>query len=146
MTMVLYDQAKKDGVDDYFRLNISGMSFMLDQMESVNAVNLEARHERFPDFIDADDESLEMIAYNTKLNRVLSAVDDLENGVPAYKFYSNDGWIVTPDECLFLADKLMNRYTQLQYGVDEDLLTAPLVLRFVNYCRAAAKYGGFRVY
>lgn len=69
--------------------------------------------------------------------------------VPAFKFLSNDGWLVSSEECLIIAEALEG------YTPSDDVLLkwnlTPTEARtwigeFVTYNRKASKHGGYRVY
>jgi hypothetical protein len=75
---------------------------------------------------------------------VLATPSPVPNRVPAYKFQSNEGWIVTPAECLLLARWLRNLlragHVPAPLAYDVDLLVA-----FYNFNVRAAEHGGYTV-
>src|SRR5579884_3027487 len=76
--------------------------------------------------------------------------------VPAYKFRSNDGWLVHPDECRRIADGLdaalagrqaqvLRRLRARGYSRTPQTL-ADLLVWWAQYNRVAADHGGYRVW
>ena len=53
--------------------------------------------------------------------------------VPAWKFSSNDGWVVTPEECALLVEGLSSGEGSSTH-------------EFVDYCAACIYKGGFQVW
>jgi hypothetical protein len=76
--------------------------------------------------------------------------------VPAFKFLSNDGWLVTPDECQLIADgldtALAKRRAELVRGLRAQgysrtaKTVADLLIWWAQYNRVAADHGGYRVW
>ncbi len=74
----------------------------------------------------------------------------------AYKFQSNDGWLVTPDECRVIADgldaALAHRRDDLVRGLGERGYTRvsetawDLLGWWAQYNRVAADHGGYRIW
>jgi len=70
--------------------------------------------------------------------------------VASYKFESNAGWLVTPEECRLLAAKIEPMEQQLassffsDAGFD-DADALEMVEAWVAYQKLAAEYGGYRV-
>jgi hypothetical protein len=73
-----------------------------------------------------------------------------------YKFRTNDGWLVTPDECLVIADGLDEALTNFRgtlvlelrwrgYSHTEESI-ADLLSPWAKYNRVAADHGGYRVW
>ena len=74
--------------------------------------------------------------------------------VPAFKFQSNDGWFVTPDECRAI-DNALRRAIEKNVEAVFDLLTADgsdresaieCLRSWAEYNRLAANCGGYRVF
>jgi len=63
--------------------------------------------------------------------------------VPAFKFGSNDGWIVTAEECLIIAYRLRLFLLEKSAGTDDD---PEFVEAFAAFNEVAAKYGGYDVW
>jgi hypothetical protein len=126
-----YDmQAVNDQTDaGYFRLNIWGMGQMLKIMDSVELVDWETSAPDWPDYpAGMSDEAYEA------LSRPLRArISPNPLKVPAYKFGSNDGWIVTPAECYLIAQRL------------RPIQEPTWVMLFRDYCAACVNKGGFEV-
>ncbi len=76
--------------------------------------------------------------------------------VPAYKFRSNDGWLVVPEECQVIADgldaALVERRNELLRGLRvrgysrTPKTLADLLVWWAQYNRMAADHGGYRVW
>jgi hypothetical protein len=84
---------------NYYRLNIWGMSTMRRIMDDAGLLEWSDAGE-WPDVDEEDPDA----AAKVREWKSRGAGDDQQ--VPAYKFGSNDGWIVTPDECRVIAAKL----------------------------------------
>jgi len=110
-----YDAAHKS----YFRLNVWGMSACVELMEKIGMVTGQD-HPAWPELaaygLDAypddpehyeGDERAEAEAKITDQGRAYLAAAEAViayepepiAGIPAHKFYSNDGWLVTPAQC-----------------------------------------------
>jgi len=133
----------------YFRANIWGMQYLRKVMEVAGVLDCEVDH---PDFQDVTQEEMDADGdvFDKKNREVLSFRSPIEGRVPIVKFGSNDGWIVTPEESLAIADSLTklvnnNKNVPRQYDWDpgDDISFA---VEFSDYCRRAAKRGGFRVF
>lgn len=98
----------------YFRLNISGMSAMRDDMAKLGmlAYDYEVDYEwpsledygltEYPDEEEDPTEAQQKWIDACKEKRRWSPS---EPGLPAHKFGSNDGWIVTPEDCRSALDE-----------------------------------------
>lgn len=73
--------------------------------------------------------------------RITDAQAETPTGIPAYKFGSNDGWLVTPDE---LTAALAAYDACIADGVEPPSFT--WWGDWIDYLRRAARHGGFRVY
>jgi len=93
----------------YFRFNMWGMSNMRDHIAQILQWNLEYK--------DVEDD-------------VAS-----EGFVAGHKLCSNDGWLVTPRECLVIAEYLKDNPHKDDYSQS-----------FMDFCLKGAECGGFRVY
>jgi hypothetical protein len=99
-----------DGADPlYFRFNWSGMGLMVATLAEADAVDTETPHPRWPDFPprpdgwphdewDCDSEHPLVTEYNAALDGIRST-PGVDNKPPGWKFASNDGWVITPEEC-----------------------------------------------
>lgn len=89
----------------YFRLNAWGMRWCLGEMAARHMIFDAGRPPEFPDVADWEPMT---DADRRALDEVLSWHGPEVPGIPAHKFGTNDGWIVTPAECeaaLQLAEK-----------------------------------------
>lgn len=127
---------------NYFRANIWAMSVLRDVL-SKYALLTERGHPSWP----RGDE-------DTTAVRAQRAPTD--TAVGAWKFCSNDGWIVTPDECLILSQGIDEALNEADF---ERVLAAALsgrddkadqweqyIARFGEFCWSAAMRGGFEVW
>ncbi|GHO60047.1 hypothetical protein KSB_85220 [Ktedonobacter robiniae] len=73
--------------------------------------------------------------------RITDVQAEIPTGIPAYKFGSNDGWLVTPDE---LSAALAAYDACIADGVEPPAFT--WWGDWINYLRRAASHGGFRVW
>ena len=116
-----YDMYWADGANDadhreYYRFNIAGMQQMRQYMEQAKVLDFKTNSTMSPN----------------------------PGQVPAFKFCSNDGWHITPKECLAIALGLSNLFKNPDSGISQEDLAwaAPFVL----YCLAAANHRGFYVH
>lgn len=120
----------------YFLLNGMGMGKMAEEMDRAGVLDLDTEHPPWPDhpepygehFEDGFDvserdadgtyERAKSLEGQTYLRARAELVRTLgEHGkVPAFKFETNDGWIVTPPECLWIAEALELRSLLLDEG------------------------------
>ena len=87
--MYFHDKGFDSGDEGYFRLNMGGMHWCSDEMAARGMTFDAGQHPPFPD--NWDDKPA--------VDAVLSWHGPEMPGIPAHKFWSNDGWIVTPAEC-----------------------------------------------
>jgi len=84
-----------------------------------------------------------------ELRHLLYTMGVWESGrVDEYKFTSNNGWHVTPEECRFLADACdhwLNTNVR-SLGVRPDRAWRNIVERFKALCEANAELEGLRVW
>lgn len=76
--------------------------------------------------------------------------------VPAFKFFSNDGWLVTPEECRLIADGLTRALAERRKVLIAGLkvrgykrtseTVVDLLEPWAAYNRLAADHGGYRVW
>ena len=87
-------------------------------------------------------------AYNRKRDEVLAQTSPDEGRVPYWKFCSNDGWIVTPDECRIIVEKLTRHLgPELWDGLEiEEVQAREALDEWIGFARLAADNGGFRVH
>jgi len=140
-----YDMYTLKG-EDYFRANIWGMQILRAVMEDAGILDWEASHAEWPKHDcpkGATDK--EVTAYDKMyekkclpLRRSRSSQPDM---VPGFKFSSNDGWIVVPEECDIIQRK-MSEFLEEGYN-GENL---EFIQEFVVYCKGAVSKGGFKVW
>lgn len=91
--------------------------------------------------------------YLTQREEVLRA--HRRNGrVPFYKFCSNDGWLVTPEECLAIADAVKQAGREKLEAIAQAIYPDPedrkrfveRLVGFGQFCEDCARLGGFHVY
>lgn len=129
--MYAADNAGDDRVrdDGYFRLNIWGMSKMVNIMEDLSMIDWEIKAPDWPDYPNGmTDEEYER---STLPMRSMRSHDPLR--IPAFKFGSNDGWLVTPEECYMIAHRLRS-------------VPNETAREFAGFCSRCVKRGGFVVY
>lgn len=140
----------------YFRLNWRGMSAMLEEMASADVLDAETPEPRWMEYpgdahlreLDEFDEfgseyqPLDAIGreYCEQLRAARYQLGE-HGKVPLYKFGSNDGWVVTPVECLWVADALDERVALLDGPWQE------LVEEYIAFNRRCAEgAGGYGVH
>lgn len=90
------------------------------------------------------DGELEAFAtYRKAANNVRAANDDSVPGITLYKLGSNDGWLVTPEECSS-AVEIWNSTDQATR--DAVLAKAVFFQDWVDFLECASQHGGFTVY
>lgn len=176
MTICNFDGEASDGAGrerpDYFGLNISGMTMMLDTLYIGGVLDLTTEQPRdFPP-IEA---ALHGEAAVEEVSRVLSTTGE-RGRVPFWKFTSNEGWHVIPDEASAMASALETLTPlQMKTAIEQhmrharkqasengnhelDVYEEPVtheevsvwqerVRKFASFCRRSAEHGdGFSVY
>lgn len=122
--MAYYMQAEKDDSESgYFRLNIWDMAEMRAIMLKENLLDFQP----YGDWPENNPAELEAFLAKRSLNPLQ---------VPAYKFASNDGWLITPEECYLLAHRLRPLAQEMNGTVG----------RFADYVARCVNLGGFRVW
>lgn len=151
----MYMVESKNEDSSYFRANIWGMGILRSAMKEAQVLDLEYEDPGWPEIKRLANESDE-----TYYDRVDDAHDPIrgfrsasEKLVPVGKFCSNDGWVVTPEECEIIANGLdtVKGFTHRGYMSDPIIIEAGsenlvFVKEFADYCRRAAKHGGFKVW
>lgn len=84
-----------------------------------------------------------MQKYVTEYGRARAVRSKKQGRVPALKFGSNDGWIVTPEECLIIAYRLRSYLAKESPAGNDD---PEWVDAFAVFNEVAAKYGGYEVW
>jgi hypothetical protein len=133
----------------YFRLNIWGMGAMRKIMAEAGMMDLLFQHEPFPGMAGEEPTFLEV----AEQERVLAQFNPAIALPPVYKFCSNDGWVVTPMECMCMKqvwDKLgevdQRKAVILATKAEDSDGWFEKATEFMAYVERAAAHGGFRVY
>ncbi|WP_030375542.1 hypothetical protein [Streptomyces rimosus] len=140
----------------YFRLNIWGMSEVRSVMEALGMLTHEVRPPS-PDPRDYGTTTDELLAYSpddesapkpvrafrTAVQAVVDAAAEHPSGIPAYKFSSNDGWLVTPAEIEAALGWWAIAPREIQTDIASRLDWWP---EWIRYLRRARDGGGFRVW
>jgi hypothetical protein len=86
--------------------------------------------------------------YRAERDVVLAELGE-DGHVGYWKFCSNDGWLVTPDECRIIADVLTSALERREPLWDDLDITEEnardLLLPWIGFNRLAADHGGYRV-
>ena len=163
------EAAEMSDPPDYFRLNIWGMVETRAAMEQLDMLDSAAwpsfpQLEQFgldswPDQYDLDGGTFPYLsgtpeaAFLTEVATVLYG--DGGGRIPAYKFCSNDGWLVTPEEIrrsLAIYDRSNAPTPRYAFDAYGHLLGNEIHPElewwdeWIDYLRAAAAHGGIRVY
>jgi hypothetical protein len=178
-------EAQDEGQPEYWRFNSAGMAGMLEIMGKAKVVDdnttappmsdwpprgmlSEERAEELADWAWWAEEA-EKPPTDSEIQRLKPWLDELDRWrrtpssqkgrVPAFKFRTNDGWIVTPEECTIIADGLqsgvdrskglLGRLTGIvpaprRSGISREE-AAKWILQWAGYNRAAARFGGYSV-
>jgi len=125
---------------DYFRFNISGMyQFAIPAMQRAGMlVNCELAGEwpKPPEDFDHVHEDWDYDpAYIAYVGQQVEAP-----GIPIFKFSSNDGWLVQPDECKSALDQYRKN------GFPKPSENRDYWEGWIAFLRHAATHGGFRVW
>jgi hypothetical protein len=141
-----------EGPSGYFRATLTGMSELrhalldagvFDDHAVMPAVEwptppsgYDERVEREEPLTESDRE------YEAECRRVATQASPTPGQVAGWKLVFNDGWVVTPEECVWMADGL-DRYCSQNAADDRDHLA--WVASFAEFCRHCATSGGFEV-
>lgn len=124
-----YDmQWEKDGSDEgYFRANIWGMGTLRYTMYLAGVLDEEAEMPQWPerpkDLKEERDDDPRAIELEKQRDATRATRSTDPGKVPIFKFGSNDGWIVTPEESRLIADKVDAMLAKIDGG-------EPFVLTF----------------
>lgn len=139
-----YDLYTKEQAPDgkgYFRANIWGMSMLRQAMQSCE--------------VESQPETMREIEPDNETGEPQALLGDLWSC-----FSSNDGWLVTPEECRYIADKLQGNGPSFERYRGWDTKGGELVptmqevtvadqkyiQEFAAFCEKAASLGGFYVW
>lgn len=120
----------RDGNGQYFRLNIWGMGEYREVMERHGMVDWSVDPPPDPEDWDDDEQRL----------RWQTDVPAKTFGIAGYKLCSNDGWLVTPEECRSALAAWESSENKVNETLDDYWFSW---LRFIE---GAIEAGGFRVY
>lgn len=148
----------EDETNSYFRLNIWGMGEYREVMERIGMLEWEESEPPFPDpahyeipmmktvdgYENYDEDSPEYAAYRVALRVKLS--HGTVGVIPGHKLCSNDGWIVTPEEC----EAALETYREyLAEGHSIEALLSDGNIKswqeWIKFLETAATAGGFEV-
>lgn len=152
-------EAWDDVRDDYFRLNISGMSwcrdFMIERGMAYEHRGLEwprfewPKRENFERGEDYDVAQVEAEEEYTKLTTpILEHHPEGGDTIPTFKFSSNDGWHVTEAECAAAVAAARAAGGDSPTYLNQEGVWEPVNWweKWVDYLDRASKRGGFRVH
>ena len=81
-----------------------------------------------------------------RIDILLAKKSSISGKVAAYKFSSNDGWIVTPEECTTIADSLRHGLENVAKAAEGNVQDDQISIReWLMYYEFAAQHGGYRV-
>lgn len=113
-------------------------------------------YHKTPTLPEPSEEEITLFKRAMKEEEALLAKDSQKEGhIPVYKFATNDGWIVTPEECEIIAVSLKaklledNRVFVEQVAKMSHLTHRTLEIALIDFGKFnqfAKKYGGYRVY
>jgi hypothetical protein len=140
---------------DYFRANIWGMGILRGAMKAGNVMDLDHDNPEWPDLEQSENETEG--DYQARCDEAHEPIRSFRSTnpklVPIGKFCSNDGWVIVPEECNLIADALdkVNSFHYKPFMGNEEFIEAGsenmiYVKEFAEYCRHAAKHGGFNVW
>jgi hypothetical protein len=142
------DEADEEAIarwndDNYFRLNIWGMSEMRRLM--TDALDWEMKPPEWPDtrFLEGTEEEQDERA--KALLAPVRAITSPTGNVPLFKFSSNDGWLITPNECRRIADVLTNELKHWNM-LGSNQSWKDVVKDFINFNTYAAAHGGYEIF
>lgn len=147
----------------YFRLNVWGMSVCVELMEKAGMVTSQGKllwpelsnyglteYPDDPEYYDGH-ERAEIEAKLTEQGRAFlqasKAVIEYEPqpvaGIPAHKFWSNDGWLVTPKQCEAALSAWEAAAPELRASIEAEREWWPGWIEFLTHSKDR---GGFRVH
>jgi hypothetical protein len=157
-----------EGQPEYHRFNIHWMPLVREMMQRAGVLDDYGEpdpglpqfppegisFERADELMENDgkgasaDEKKILDAYNRERDEILAQTSPDEGRVGYWKFCSNDGWLVTPDECRIIAETLsQNLAPELWDGLDlEEQHAREALAQWIGFARLAAENGGFRVW
>jgi hypothetical protein len=164
---------------NYFRLNIFAMGHYVDVMLELDMVVAMAERETYPQapwkdepngseiwdtyyewesgqFVEGDvAERWKFAEHAHDLQTYLTGPSDPKNRIPTYKFGTNDGWIVTPDECRaaverarsYTDDEVRAAFSAVHRNATVERLNEALSYwhKWIKFIEGAAEHEGFEV-
>lgn len=153
---------KATGEAEYYRFNIWSMARVREVLCVLGVLDEEFPFPEWPESPGEEHFDEDGNPLTDEAEDYLRELDDLRamhagNGkVPYYKFCSNDGWIVTPEECEALSKAILSAGKEkiksiLERYVEPDARDsldefAEYIVGFGKYCERCASLGGFAVY
>lgn len=132
----------------YFRLNIFGMGTYRDAMEECGMIFWPVSNFDWPkrdDFVSDE-------AYRAACEEYRDR--DFGGVIPGHKTCSNDGWLVTPDECRRAVEAYNDWIEEIGAEYEPEPVPAAIEMdgdvdywrQWIDYLEHAANNGGFRVW
>lgn len=163
---MVYDMYRKGAPDNATgdgdsSLNISGMSSIRKYLGLVLCATRPGPWPEMPQSIIDDDlehefhdwsceangnpvhERDDFNSHREALRSFLSFRSSNQGFVPSWKFGTNDGWHVTPEECIIIADAIADT---LKGWTGNNPRWKDIVIRFEAFNRGCAKYDGYKVH
>jgi hypothetical protein len=124
----------------YFRANVSGMAWLREVMRQAGLLD---ESMQAPELPASDDDHTHWLA-TTELLRATRSADPA--AIPAFKFGTNESWIVTPEECrrlgLVLRPLVVGSERALTFSDGQETRQALRFLReFLLFCESSARDG-----
>ncbi len=140
---------------DYFRANIWGMQILRAAMKAVDVLDLETEAPAFVKADGAEESEDDGEKWQEANAHVLAFSSPEPNKVPIVKFCSNDGWVVTAEECKIIGDALATIDKPIVYtdgwdnkevSIFKDADDWQFIKNFGEFCLHASSHGGFTVW
>lgn len=157
-----------DAEVNYFRLNISGMGVVRDCLVQTDAIHDKMGWGGSLDWPSLDAYGLEEPpetstwdeASSSYVERQLTAEEEAYEkavrdklaagveypGIPVHKLCSNDGWIVTPPECVSAAKLWLENRQRVVDSGEHETRWIELTDKFMTWVAEAAQHEGFTVH
>lgn len=149
------------GDAEYYRFNMWAMGRVCQVLSALGVLDEEVDFPKWPERPGDEHFDEDGTPLTEEAEDYLREIEDIRamhprNGkVPYYKFYTNDGWIVTPEECEALSKAILGAGKEkiksiLERYVDTDGAEsldefAESIVEFGRYCERCASLGGFSV-
>lgn len=159
----LYTRDEEVAEPLYFRANIWAMGNLRSIMEAAGALDWDTEMPSWPDIdpeleerLDSEDDKVREQAeaeYDELTDGLRETRSEDPGKVPGFKFCSNDGWVILPEECRALAERLKAMPPeQILEAVrgdskdDEKEWLLDYVKEYAEFCAEAAERNGFAVW